>query len=385
MLIDDQTRVLDYDSSKIAENSPRPTRSTSSTARHPVDRGAPKNVIFLTADAYGVMPPVPKLTREQAMYYFINGYTSKLAGTELGVTEPQPNFSACFGAPFLPPAKVYAEMLAAKVKKHDASVWLLNTGWTSGPYGTGQRSSLKVHLAFVTAILNGTLKNAKFTPDPVFGLPCPDKVEGVPSEVLNPRNTWKDGAAYDAKARTWQAKFRANDAKFDMPTEVRARRPQGAERSGRSPGPFEFMSRVEPGDLNTRVCLRSARGPLRLRPMPHSAPGPPRSRRRPACWESTSTSERPWPHRCLLGLQGLEPAELRELLLTARGAEVSPDRSRKSPRLRGKVVANLFSARTRLDALSFTARGPAPQLPTSSTSPCRGRASLKGESVTDTG
>ena len=229
VLIDDQTRVPDYDSSKIAENS---------RATYPLDfidgaiipsiAGHPKNVIFLTADAYGVMPPVSKLTREQAMYYFINGYTSKLAGTELGVTEPQPNFSACFGAPFLPrPAKVYAEMLAAKVKKHDASVWLLNTGWTGGPYGTGQRFSLKYTRAFVTAILNGTLKNANFTPDPVFGLPLPDKVEGVPSEVLNPRNTWKDGAAYDAKAKDLAAKFRANDAKFDMPTEVRAAGPKG--------------------------------------------------------------------------------------------------------------------------------------------------------------
>lgn len=227
--IDEQTRIPDYDSSKIAENS---------RATYPLDfidgaiipsvAGHPKNVIFLTADAYGVMPPVCKLSREQAMYYFINGYTSKLGGTELGVTEPQPNFSACFGAPFLPrPAKVYAEMLAGKVAKHDANVWLLNTGWTGGPYGTGQRFSLKYTRAFVTAILNGTLKNAKFTPDPVFGLPLPDKVEGVPSEVLNPRNTWKDGAAYDTKAKELAAKFRANDAKFDMPDAVRKAGPRG--------------------------------------------------------------------------------------------------------------------------------------------------------------
>ena len=223
VLIDPVTRVPDFDSSKIAENS---------RATYPLDyipdaiipsvAGHPKNVVFLTADAYGVMPPVSKLSREQAMYYFINGYTSKLAGTELGVTEPQPNFSACFGGPFLPrPAKVYAEMLAKKVADHNADVWLLNTGWTGGPYGTGSRFSLKYTRAFVTAILNGTLKNAKFSPDPVFGLALPDRVEGVPSEVLNPRNTWKDGAAYDAKAKDLAKKFRDNDKKFDMPEAVR--------------------------------------------------------------------------------------------------------------------------------------------------------------------
>jgi len=226
--INPDTRVPDYNSQKYTEN----TRAT-----YPLDyidgavipsiAGHPKNVIFLTADAYGVMPPVSKLTREQAMYYFINGYTSKLAGTELGVTEPQPNFSACFGSPFLPrPPKVYAEMLAAKVAKHNADVWLLNTGWTGGPYGVGSRFKLAYTRAFVSAILNGTLKNAKFTPDPIFGLPLPDKVDGVPAEVLNPRNTWKDGAAYDAKARELAAKFRENDAKFEMPDAVRKAGPR---------------------------------------------------------------------------------------------------------------------------------------------------------------
>jgi phosphoenolpyruvate carboxykinase (ATP) len=223
LFINPETRIPDYDSTKYTEN----TRAT-----YPLDyipdaiipsvAGHPKNVVFLTADAYGVMPPVSKLSREQAMYYFINGYTSKLAGTELGVTEPQPNFSACFGSPFLPrPPKVYAEMLAGKVAKHNADVWLLNTGWTGGPYGVGSRFKLAYTRAFVTAILNGTLKNAKFSPDPIFGLPIPDRVEGVPSEALNPRNTWKDGAAYDAKAKELAAKFRANDKKFDMPEAVR--------------------------------------------------------------------------------------------------------------------------------------------------------------------
>ncbi len=228
-VVDETTRLPDYDSAKYAEN----TRAT-----YPIDyipdaiipsiAGHPKNVVFLTADAFGVMPPVAKLSREQAMYYFVNGYTSKLAGTEMGVTEPQPNFSACFGGPFLPrPAKVYAQMLAQNVAKHGADVWLLNTGWSGGPYGTGQRFSLKYTRAMVTAILNGSLKNAKFTPDPVFGLPLPDKVEGVPSEVLNPRNTWKDGTAYDAKAKELAKKFRDNDAKFDLPNEVRSAGPRG--------------------------------------------------------------------------------------------------------------------------------------------------------------
>ena len=189
--------------------------------------GHPRNVVFLTADAFGVMPPVAKLSREQAMYYFINGYTSKLAGTELGVTEPTPNFSACFGSPFLPrPPKVYAEMLAGKVAKHNADVWLLNTGWTGGAYGTGTRFKLAYTRAFVTAILNGTLKNSTFTPDPIFGLPLPDKVEGVPTEVLNPRNTWKDGADYDTKAKALAKKFRDNDKKFDMPEAVRGAGPR---------------------------------------------------------------------------------------------------------------------------------------------------------------
>lgn len=227
--IDPVSRVPNYDSQKYTEN----TRAT-----YPIDYipdalipsvgGHPKNVIFLTADAYGVLPPVSKLTREQAMYYFINGYTSKLAGTELGVTEPQPNFSACFGAPFLPrPAKVYAEMLAQKVAKHNADVWLLNTGWTGGAYGTGSRFKLAYTRAFVTSILNGTLRNAKFTPDPVFGLPLPENVDGVPSEVLHPRNTWKDGAAYDAKAKELAKKFRDNDKKFDMTDAVRNAGPKG--------------------------------------------------------------------------------------------------------------------------------------------------------------
>lgn len=161
------------------------------------------------------------------MYYFINGYTSKLAGTEAGVTEPQPNFSPCFGGPFLPrPPKVYAELLADRIRRHGANVWLLNTGWTGGPYGVGKRFSLKYTRAMVTSILNGSLANAKFTPDEVFGLPIPNAVPEVPSEVLNPRNTWTDGAAYDAQARKLAKGFRDNDKGFDMPDAVRAAGPR---------------------------------------------------------------------------------------------------------------------------------------------------------------
>jgi len=223
VVIDPVTRQPDYDSAKLTEN----TRVT-----YPVDFidgavipsvcGHAKNVIFLTADAYGVMPPVSKLTPEQAMYYFMNGYTSKLAGTESGVTEPQPNFSPCFGGVFLPrPPIVYANMLAERIKKHGTNVWLLNTGWSGGPYGVGKRFSLKYTRAFVTAILDGSLAKAEFHTDPVFGLHLPRAVHDVPTEVLQPRETWADKAAYDASAAKLAAAFRDNAKGFEMPDTVR--------------------------------------------------------------------------------------------------------------------------------------------------------------------
>ena len=227
-VVDPVTRLPDYDSPKYTEN----TRVT-----YPVDFidgavipslcGHAKNVIFLTADAYGVMPPVSRLSPEQAMYYFLNGYTSKLAGTEAGVVEPTPNFSACFGGVFLPRAPIsYAQQLADKIKQHDSHVWLLNTGWTGGPYGTGHRFKLAYTRAFVTAILNGSLAKAKFSPDEVFGLALPDAVAGVPSDLLHPKNTWKDKAAYDAQAKKLAALFRENDKGFDMPAAVRGAGPR---------------------------------------------------------------------------------------------------------------------------------------------------------------
>ena len=226
-VIDPTTRIPDYDSSAKTENT-RVTYPVSyiKNARMPSVASHPRNVIFLTADAFGVLPPVSRLTPEQAMYYFLNGYTSKLAGTEAGVTEPMPNFSACFGGPFMPrPPMRYAEMLRDRIATHKSDVWLLNTGWTGGPYGTGSRFKLAYTRAFVTAILDGSLRSAKFVTHPIFGLQMPTAVLGVPAEVLDPRNTWADKAAYDVKAKDLATRFRANDAKFAITDEVRAAGP----------------------------------------------------------------------------------------------------------------------------------------------------------------
>ncbi|MFG0307196.1 MAG: phosphoenolpyruvate carboxykinase (ATP) [Phycisphaerales bacterium JB040] len=223
------TRDPDYNDVSVTEN----TRVTYPVdhiphARIPSIGRHPKNVIFLTADANGVLPPVSRLSPEQAMYYFINGYTSKLAGTEQGVKEPQPNFSPCFGGPFMPRyPTTYARMLAERIKKHNAKVWLLNTGWTGGAYGTGHRFDLTYTRAMVTAILDGSLADAECTPDDIFGLAIPHRVPGVPTEVLRPRDTWADKEAYDTAARGLAAKFRENDKRFPkMPDEVRAAGPR---------------------------------------------------------------------------------------------------------------------------------------------------------------
>lgn len=176
----------------------------------------PKNIFFLSADSFGILPPISKLTPGQAAYYFISGYTAKVAGTEAGVNEPQPNFSACFGAPFMPlhPAK-YAEMLSSKMKEAGVNVWLINTGWTGGAYGTGHRMKLKLTRAMITAALNGQLDNVEYKNHEVFGLAIPQTCPNVPDEVLNPRNTWEDKAAYDAKALELAAAFKNNFAKFE--------------------------------------------------------------------------------------------------------------------------------------------------------------------------
>jgi phosphoenolpyruvate carboxykinase (ATP) len=177
--------------------------------------GHPRNVIFLTADAFGVLPPIARLTPEQAMYYFLSGYTAKVAGTERGVKEPQPTFSACFGAAFLVwhPTK-YAKMLGKLLNEHAAHVWLINTGWSGGPYGTGKRIKLAYTRAIARAALAGDLDNARTETDPVFGLAVPVEIKGVPAKVLNPRSTWPDPAAYDAQARKLAAMFRENFETF---------------------------------------------------------------------------------------------------------------------------------------------------------------------------
>jgi phosphoenolpyruvate carboxykinase (ATP) len=177
--------------------------------------GHPRNVVFLTADAFGVLPPIAKLSPEQAMYYFLSGYTAKVAGTERGVKEPQPTFSACFGAAFLVwhPTK-YAKMLGRLLNEHAANVWLINTGWSGGAYGTGKRIKLAYTRAIARAALAGELDNVKTETDPVFGLAVPVEIKGVPSKVLNPRATWPDPAAYDAQARKLAAMFRENFETF---------------------------------------------------------------------------------------------------------------------------------------------------------------------------
>ena len=184
----------DYDSDKITEN----TR-----AAYPVDHipgavipgigGHPKSIMFLTADAFRLLPPIAKLSKPQAMYYFISGYTSKLAGTERGITEPQATFSSCFGAPFLPLSPmVYAELLGKKIEKHNANVFLVNTGWTGGPYGIGSRMNLHYTRSMIRASLNGDLDNVAYEQDPIFKLMIPKSCPGVPDNILNPKNTWAD-------------------------------------------------------------------------------------------------------------------------------------------------------------------------------------------------
>ena len=177
--------------------------------------GHPKNVVFLTADAFGVLPPIARLTPQQAMYYFLSGYTAKVAGTERGVKEPQPTFSACFGAAFLVwHATKYARMLGDRLREHDSKVWLINTGWSGGPYGTGERIKLKYTRAIVHAALGGELDESDTRRDPIFGLAVPTEINRVPANVLNPRSTWSDPAAYDAQAKKLAGMFRENFEKI---------------------------------------------------------------------------------------------------------------------------------------------------------------------------
>ena len=177
--------------------------------------GHPENIIFLTADAFGILPPISKLTPEQAMYHFISGYTAKVAGTERGVNEPQATFSACFGAPFMPlHPTVYAELLAEKIRKHNSNVWLVNTGWTGGPHGTGHRMKLSHTRKMLSEAIAGNLDDVDYYTEPIFGLSIPKSVEGVPSDVLIPRNTWNDKEAYDTRANKLADMFAENFKQF---------------------------------------------------------------------------------------------------------------------------------------------------------------------------
>jgi phosphoenolpyruvate carboxykinase (ATP) len=214
----DEAGLLDLDSAQLTEN----TRACYPidfirNARIPGVAGQPRNVVMLTADAFGVLPPISRLSPAQAMYHFLSGYTARVAGTEKGLgKEPQATFSTCFGAPFLPRRpEVYGRMLAERIAATGANCWLVNTGWTGGAYGTGHRMSIAHTRALLSAALEGALEKADFHRDPFFGLMIPAACPGVPAEVLDPRAAWADKAAYDAAAQALVARFEKNFAQFE--------------------------------------------------------------------------------------------------------------------------------------------------------------------------
>ena len=208
---------IDFCSRKITENTrvSYPLRFITNSLE-PSIGGIPKNIFFLTADAYGILPPISKLTAGQAMYHFISGYTAKIAGTETGIIDPKSTFSACFGAPFLPlhPGK-YAQMLGDKIRKYQVNVWMINTGWTGGPYGTGSRIKLGYTRSMISAALSGVLSDVGYKQHSVFGIMMPLSVPGVPSELLDPRNTWADKENYDKKAAILAQQFIKNFQKYE--------------------------------------------------------------------------------------------------------------------------------------------------------------------------
>lgn len=223
VVVNDETRTPDYADKTLTEN----TRVSYPVnfidgAVIPGVGGHPKTVIFLSADAYGVLPPVSKLTNEQAMYYFVSGYTSKVAGTERGITDPVCTFSTCFGSPFLPlDSSVYAELLGDKIRKHGADVYLINTGWTGGAYGVGKRMSLPATRAIVSAALSGELSKAEYETEPFFGLAVPKSCPGVDANILNPKNVWKDKKEYDRLAKKLAGEFVQNFKKYThMPANI---------------------------------------------------------------------------------------------------------------------------------------------------------------------
>lgn len=225
VVMDFETRHVDLDDSSLTENTraaypithiPNMTRTGKA--------GHPRHIIMLTCDAFGILPPIAKLTREQAMYHFLAGYTAKVAGTETDVTEPQATFSPCFGAPFMAlPPTTYARLLGEKIAKHNVDVWLVNTGWSGGPHGVGKRIDLGYTRAIIKAVLSGALERIATEPHAVFGFAVPTSCPGVPTTILNPRNTWKDAAAYDRKAAELAEMFEKNFAENanDAPAEIR--------------------------------------------------------------------------------------------------------------------------------------------------------------------
>ncbi len=232
VVIDPATREIDLDDNRLAENSRGSypidfIPNTSEKNLGPV----PRNIIMLTADAFGILPPIARLTPDQAMYHFLSGYTARVAGTEIGVTEPDATFSTCFGAPFMPRhPSVYGNLLKERIARGGVDCWLVNTGWTGGQYGTGSRMPIKVTRALLNAALDGSLKNAEFRKDPFFGFAVPVSVPGVDSKILDPRATWPDPAAYDAKANALVKMFVENFAQFEDHVEqgVREAAPKAA-------------------------------------------------------------------------------------------------------------------------------------------------------------
>ena len=230
VVMDEKTRKCDYSDGSITEN----TRvgypvEYISNSQIPGVGGIPKVVIFLTADAFGVLPPISRLDKNAAMYHFVTGFTSKLAGTERGITEPQPTFSTLFGEPFMPlPAEKYAEMLGERLEKYNTKVYLVNTGWTGGPYGVGSRMKLKYTRAMVTAALNGSIEKTDFIHDEIFNVDIPKEISDCPSDILNPKDTWKDKNAYDEQAKKLAKMFKDNfEKKYpDMPDNIKSAGPK---------------------------------------------------------------------------------------------------------------------------------------------------------------
>jgi phosphoenolpyruvate carboxykinase (ATP) len=215
-VVADENGVVDLGDGSKTENTRAAYKLEQIANALPAKRaGHPRSVVMLTADAFGILPPIARLTRDQAMFYFLSGFTAKLAGTEIGVKEPQPTFSPCFGGPFLPqPPAVYARMLGRKLDEHGSAVWLVNTGWTGGAFGEGERMPIQATRALLSAALSGELDGVEYRTDELFGFEVPVEVPDVDPKLLDPRSTWADAAAYDRKARELASMFSENFAKY---------------------------------------------------------------------------------------------------------------------------------------------------------------------------